>query len=300
MPVIGFLNNQSPDRWQKLLAGFRKGLGEGGFVEGQTVRIEYRWAEGSNVRLAGLAADLVGRKVDIIVATGGSDPVVAAKTATATIPIVFSVGGDPVKLGFVDSLARPGGNATGFTLFTNLLGPKRFEILRELVLGNAPIGMLINPDNASAGDQVREIEAVATSHGERLIVVRARGEHEIETAFEALVASRVRALFVGSEAQYFARAPLLASLSARHTMPTIYEARPFVEAGGLISYGVDFAEVYRQVGRYVARILKGAKPAELPVEQPTRFELVINAKTAKAFGLEIPLLVLARADEVIE
>ncbi len=299
-PVVGFLNNQSPERWQRLLAGFHRGLGEGSFTEGQTVDVEYRWAQGRNDRLQHLAADLVAQNVDVIVATGGHDPVFAAKSATTVIPIVFSFGGDPVKLGFVQSLARPGGNVTGFSLFTNLLGPKRFGFLSELVPGTAPIAMLINPDNTVADDQIAELEQTARSFGERLSIKRARDEAEIEGAFQTAVAEKAKAMFVASDAQYFARPAVLASTAARHRLPTSFEARNFVEAGGLMSYGADFAEVYRQVGLYAARILKGEKPSDLSVQQPTRFELLLNLKTARALGLAVPPAILARANEVIE
>ena len=299
-PVVGFLNNQSPERWQRLLAGFHRGLSEGGFAEGRTVDVEYRWAQGRNERLQDLAADLVAQNVNIIVATGGPDPVLAAKSATTAIPIVFSVGGDPVKLGFVQSLARPGGNVTGFSLFTNLLGPKRFGFLRELVPGIAPIAILINPDNMASDEQIAELEQTASSLGERVTIMRAREEAEIEAAFASAAAAKVRAMFVASDAQYFARPAVLAIAAARHRLPTSFEARNFVEAGGLMSYGVDFAEVYRQVGLYAARILKGEKPSDLSVQQPTRFEFLLNLKPATALSLAVPPALLARADEVIE
>ena len=299
-PVIGFLNNQSPELWQRLLAGFHRGLSEGGFEEGRTVDVEYRWAHGRNERLQSLAADLVTKNVNLIVATGGPDPVFAAKSATTTIPIVFSVGGDPVKLGFVESLARPGGNVTGFSLFTGLLGPKRFGFLRDLVPGSAAIAVLANPDNTAASDQIAGLEQAASSIGERLTIIRARDEAEIDAAFASAAAAQARAMFVASDAQFFARPTVLAAAATRHRLPASFEARNFVEAGGLMSYGVDFTEVYRQVGLYAARILKGEKPSDLSVQQPTRFELLLNLKTATALGLTIPPALLARADEVIE
>ncbi len=300
MPVIGFLNNQSAASWKHLLAGFHQGLGEAGFAEGQNVVVEYRWAEGNHEQLRALAADLVARKVDVIVACGGLDSVQAAKAATMALPIVFVMGPDPVKHGLVQSLARPGGNMTGFTLFTFVLGPKRLELLRELAPGTAPIGLLLGPNNPGVEEQQRDLEAAAKSLGIRLHVERAGDMLQIRAAFEALKAARVRALFVASEAFYYAHRGEIIALAAHHKIPAIYEERVFAEAGGLISYGVSFPDVYRQAGLYTARILRGAKPADLPVVQPSRFELALNLKAATALGLTFPPTLLALANEVIE
>ena len=300
MPVIGFLNNQSAAQWKHLLAGFHQGLAEAGFVEDQNVVVEYRWAEGRNERLEALVSDLVSRKVAVIVATGGPDPINAAKSATTVIPIVFTVGTDPVKAGLVQSLARPAGNITGFTLFTTTLAPKRLEILRELVPGPAPIAMLVNPENIGMGNQIRDLSQAAGTLGQRLHVATARGGSGIDAAFADMIAAGVRALFVASDSTFFARRAEIVALAVAHKIPTIYEAREFVEAGGLLSYGVSFPDVYRQAGLYTARILRGAKPADLPVVQPSRFELVLNLKTAKALGLTFPPTLMALANEVIE
>jgi putative tryptophan/tyrosine transport system substrate-binding protein len=301
LPVVGFLNSQSPRGWERLVEAFHKGLHEGGFIVGQTVAVESRWAEGRIERLPDLAAELVRRKVSVIVATGGSDPARAAKMASVDIPVVFTVGPDPVKLGLVDSLARPGGNLTGFTLFTRQLGPKRLEYLRELLPGARLIAALFNPDFADTEGQRSDIAEAARNFGLRLQFIEARSnDTEISAAFDNLDGIGAEALFVDSDPYYFAHRTQVTALAARHRVPAIYEARDYAAAGGLISYGVDYAEIYRQAGLYAARILKGAKPADLPVTQPVKFELVINQTTAKALGLTIPPLLLARADEVIE
>jgi len=300
LPVIGFLNNQSLNGWEPFVAAFHAGLKEGGFVVGRQVAIEYRWGEGRNERLPALAAELVARGVDVLVSTGGPDPARAAKAATTTIPIVFTVGPDPVKLGLVESLARPGGNMTGFTLFTFQLGPKRLELLRDLVPGIRLVAALFNPNNADSEGQASDLQAAAQALGLKIHRVDARSEGEFDGAFENIAAARPGALFVASDALFFARRNRVAALAAVHKVPAIYESQVFVTAGGLISYGVNFAEVYRQAGLYAARILKGAKPADLPVAQPARFELAVNQTTAKALGLAIPPSILALADEVIE
>ena len=299
-PVVGFLNTQSPVAWQRLLAAFQRGLKEHGFADGENVTIEYRWAEGRNDRLPALAAELVARKVQVIVTTGGPDPALAAKGATSEIPIVFVSGVDPAKAGLIDTLARPSGNLTGFTLFTSLLGPKRLEILNELVPGTGPIAVLFNQDNSSSQLQLRELETAAARLGVRIAGYSAGTASEIATAFSAIAAAKSRSLFVTSESNYFAQPAVLTDLAAKHAIPAIYEARLFADAGGLISYGTDFTDIYRRAGIYTARILKGDKVADLPVEQPTKFETVLNLKTAKALGLTVPTTLLARADEVIE
>jgi putative tryptophan/tyrosine transport system substrate-binding protein len=286
------------------MIAFRRGLEEGGFTEGQNVTIEYRWADNQYDRLPAMAAELVQRQPAAIYA-GGS--VRAAKAATSTIPIVFTTGEDPVKAGLVASLNRPGGNVTGVSLFYVELGAKRLEVLRELVPNAEVIGLLINPrspqglgTNTEAEEQARDAQAAASAMRRQLILVRASSVSEIDEAFAAIVQQRAAALIVASDVFLSSRKDQLIALAARHGMPTIYPWRDAVIAGGLLSYGIDLSDSYRQVGGYIGRILKGAKPAELPVLQPTRFPLAINLRTAKALGLEIPPTLLARADEVIE
>jgi len=308
MPVIGFLNSASPSEWAHLVAAFKKGLNEAGYSEGQNVAIEYRWAEGQYDRLPVLATELVRRPVAVLVATGGSISALAAKTATATIPIVFNSGTDPVKLGLVASLDRPGGNATGVSVLTTELGRKRLELLRELVPNAKVIAVLLNPSYlthpagvpSGAVIQARDVEAVARAVGQQVLLLNANHERDIDAAFATLVEQRVGALLVGSDPFFFGRRNQLAALAARHVIPAIYEWREFAEAGGLMSYGPSVADAYRLVGVYTGKILKGAKPADLPVQQPTKVELVINLKTAKALGLTIPPTLLTRADELIE
>jgi putative tryptophan/tyrosine transport system substrate-binding protein len=275
-------------------------LKDGGFVVGRNVAVDYRWGEGSNEQLPALATDLVSRGISILVSTGGPDTARAAKAATSTIPIVFTVGPDPVTLGLVDSLARPGGNMTGFTLFTFQLGPKRLELLRDMVPNLKLVAALFNPDNTNSEDHANELQIAAGALGLRLHRVYARSETEFDTAFENTVSAKPGALFVASDALFFAKRARIAALAAKHMVPAIYESQVFVAAGGLISYGVNFAEVYRQAGIYAARILKGAKPADLPVEQPKRFELVVNQAAAVALGFSFPPSIMALADEVIE
>jgi putative ABC transport system substrate-binding protein len=299
MPVIGFLSSGSPGPGAPNLPAFRQGLGEIGYVEGQNVAIEYRWAESRYDRLPALAADLVGRKVDVI-ATVGMPSALAAKSATSTIPIVFNVGIDPVADGLVASLARPGGNLTGITIMSTELMPKRLELLSELVPQAGVIALLVNPNNASAEPQSRYVQEAARAKGLQLHILKAGTESEIDAAFASLVQLRINALVVGTDVFFFSRHDQLAALAARHAIPAVYEGRQFAAAGGLISYGTSVTAVNRQVGIYVGKILKGAKPADLPVEQPTIFELVVNLKTAKALSLTVPQSILARADEVIE
>ena len=299
MPVIGFLGSTSPDLYVAHVAAFHQGLNETGYVEGQNVAIEYRWAEGDYDRLPALAADLVGRKVDII-AAGSAPSARAAKNATSTIPIVFTSGGDPVAAGLVDSLARPGGNATGASILNAGLLPKRLELLSELVPQAQVIAVLVNPNNWIAAPMIGEAQEAARAKGVKLQILRASTEGEVGAAFESLSAQRLVALVVGTDAFFLTQRDLLVTLAKRYSVPAIYEWREFVVDGGLISYGASVTAPYRLAGSYVGRILKGAKPADLPVQQPTKYELVINLKTAKALGLAIPETLLATADEVIQ
>jgi putative ABC transport system substrate-binding protein len=282
-----------------LVAAFHQGLSETGYVEGQNVAIEYRWAEGQ-YRLPALCADLIGRKVDVIVTQGGTPSAQAAKSTTSTIPIVFATVGDPVGTGLVSSLARPGGNLTGFSNSTIELMPKRLELLSELVPQTRVIALLANPNNPAAERMIREVQEAAHAKGVQLPILKAGTESEIDAAFASLVQLQAGALVVGPDQFFFTRRERLVALASRHAVPTIYEWREFAATGGLISYGTSLSGVFRQVGTYVGKILKGAKPADLPVQQPTTFELVVNFNTAKALGLTVPPSILARADEVIE
>jgi len=299
MPLIGFLHAGSPGPIAPLVAVFRQGLAEAGYVEGHHLTIEYRWAEGQYDRLPALAAELVRRQVAVIVAAP-IPAAVAAKAATATVPIVFNVAGDPVKLGLVAGLARPGGNATGVHSFQAELGAKQLGLLRELLPTAARIGLLVNPSNANVESVTKDVTAAASAIGVEIDIVRASDSREIEVAFARLVRNRADALVVGADAFFTIRRVQLTTLATRHAIPAVYNIREFAEAGGLMSYGTSVTEVYRWLGDYTGRILKGAKPAELPVVQSTKFEFVINLPTARALGLEIPSTLLARADEVIE
>ena len=299
-PVIGYLHSGSAGPYAHLVAAFRQGLTETGYVEGKNVAIEYRWAEGRYDRLPSLAADLVGHHVALIVAQGGDPSISAAKSATATIPVVFTSSSDPVKLGLVASLNRPGGNVTGFWLFTSLLGTKRLELVRQLLPANSLVAVLVNPDNPNARLDTAQLEDAARALGQPISFVRARTETEIDAAFATLAERRVAALLVNTDPFFLARPAQFVSLAARNRIPAIYAQREFVAAGGLISYGASLADGYRQVGIYAGRILKGERPADLPIVQPTKFEIAINLKTAKALGLDIPPTLLAIADEVIE
>jgi ABC-type uncharacterized transport system substrate-binding protein len=300
MPVVGFLGTAAPGPFAHLVAGFRRGLQETGFVEGRNAAIEYRWADGQYDRVATLAADLVRRQVAVIVTVGGEASAAAAKAATATIPIVFNTGSDPVKLGLVTSLARPGGNATGVNIFTTELVEKRVGLLRDLVPAATTVAVLSNPNFAAAVANVRESEAAARAMGKQVVIFNASSDAEIETAFVNIVQALPGALLVGADPFFNSRRGLIVALAARHAIPAIYEWREFAEAGGLISYGTSLVGAYHQQGIYAGRILKGEKPADLPVVQLSKFELVINLNTARALGLAIPPGVLAIADEVIE
>jgi putative tryptophan/tyrosine transport system substrate-binding protein len=301
MPVIGFLGGASAGQYVPFVAGFHRGLNEAGYVEGRNVAIEYRWADGQYNRLPALATDLVGRQVTVIF-TGGSTPAtLAAKAATATIPIVFYVAGDPVEMGLIASLSRPGGNLTGVTGLSAEIGPKRLELLHELLPTAGNIALLVNPTSPAQTDpQSRDLQGAAGKLGLQLHVLRAGTEREIDSAFETLVQRRVGGLVIGPGVFFNTRSEQLAALALRHAVPTIYQYREFAAAGGLMSYGTNLTDMFRLSGVYTGRILKGEKPADLPVQQATKVELIINMKTAKTLGLTVPLSLLGRADEVIE
>jgi putative tryptophan/tyrosine transport system substrate-binding protein len=300
MPVVGFLASTSPDASAPAVVGLRQGLNETGFVEGRNVAIEYRWAEGRYDRLPALAADLAGRQVTVI-ATVAVDAALAAKAATATIPIVFTMGDDPVKFGLVASLNRPGGNVTGVSFLTPALEAKRIELVHELVPKATVIAVLVNPKSPAAEIRVTGARAAASALGFRLsVVVNASTERELDAAFASFGERQAGALLVASDPFFFAQRERIVTLAARHAMPAIYFSREFAAAGGLISYGARISDAYRQAGIYTGKILKGAGPADLPVMQPTKFELVINLTTAKALGLSVPLVMQMTADEVIE
>ncbi len=301
LPVIGFLHSASAAAYAAPLAAFRKGLSETGYVEGQNVAIEYRWAEGQNDRLPALAAELVRRRVAVIVTPGSTAATLAAQAATATIPIVFIIGANPVKIGLVASLNRPGGNATGINDFGVEIGAKRLGLLHELLPGAARFGVLVNPDNPFITESfVTELQMAASAIGRQIEVVTASTNGDIDTAFATLVKKRADALLISPDALFVTRRVQLIMLAVHHTLPALYHRRELAEAGGLMSYGSDLSDQYRQTGLYVSRILKGEKPAEMPVQLPTKFEFVINLQTAKTIGLDIPPTLLARADEVIE
>ncbi len=299
MPVIGFLGSGLPGPSAPFVAAFRQGLSETGYVEGQNVAIEYRWAEGNYDRLPALAADLVGRKVDVISAQSTLSAR-AAKSATSTVPIVFTSGNDPVAAGLVASLARPSGNLTGVSFLTVELMPKRLELLSELVPHARVIALLVNPNISAAERIIRDMQEAARAKGVQLPILEAANESEIDAAFASLVQLQAGALVVGTDPFFFSQREQLVALAARHAVPAIYEWRENVASGGLVSYGINNIAVLRLAGTYAGKILAGVKPADLPVQQPTKFELVINLKTATALGLTVPQALLARADEVIE
>jgi putative ABC transport system substrate-binding protein len=300
LPAVGFLNSGSVDVYPDRIIAFREGLRELGYVEGQNVAVEYRWALGEYDRLPGLADELARWPVSVLLATGGEPAALAAKAATSTIPIVFAIGSDPVKLGLVASHNRPGGNVTGVNILTVTLDAKRLGLLHELLPQAAPIGVLLNPNFPAYESQLKEVQEAASASRLQVHVLRANNDQEIEGAFETISQQRIPALAVAAAPFFDTRRAKLVSLARRYAVPTMYQFREFAVSGGLVSYGVSIPEVYRYVGLYAGRILKGEKPADLPVVQPTKFELVINLKTAKALGIEIPPTLLARADEVIE
>ena len=299
-PVIGYLNGASATEFPHLLAGFHKGLAEAGFAEARNLRVEYRYADGHYDRLPALAADLVGRKVSAIVATAGTPTIQAAKAATSSIPIVFVIGGDPVRFGIVASLSRPGGNITGITLFGMELATKRLELLLELVPAANMIGVLANQKNPISEPQVSDLRAAARKLGRELVILKASADDDFVAVSAALDQKHVDALVVAGDPFFDDRRAQIVSMTIRQKVPSCYVRQEFVREGGLISYGADVPDAFRQAGVYTARILKGEKPADLPVMQPTKFELAINVKAAKALGLTVPSTLLARADEVIE
>jgi len=300
LPVIGYLGAQSPAAFASRLRAFRQGLGETGYVEGRNVAIEFRWAEGQQNRLSALAADLAGRRVAVIVAPGGAPAALAAKSATATIPIVFEMGADPIAMGLVGSLNRPGGNLTGVSSLNVEVTPKRLEILHELVPTAAVVAVLINPTSPTADSQLRDLQAAARALGLQFHVLHAGTERDFDTVFVTLLQLRAGGLVVASDGFFGTHGEQLAALTVRHAVPAIHQSRDFSIAGGLISYGGNFVESHRQAGVYTGRILKGENPADLPVQLVTKVELFINLKAAKTLGITVPLSLLGRADEVIE
>jgi putative tryptophan/tyrosine transport system substrate-binding protein len=300
MPVIGFMSARSPEDSVHLLEAFQRGLKEGGFVEGRNVAVEYRWARGDYDRLPALADDLVRRRVNVLTAVGGDPSPRAAKRATTTIPIVFGMGGDPVQDGLVESFNRPGGNVTGMTLMTNLMEPKRFGLLRDLVPDARLVGVLVNPNFAPSARQLEQIDEAARSIGQRLVIAKASTDADLDTGFAALVSERADALLVAADPFFDTRRDKIIGFARSQRLPAIYQFREYVLGGGLLSYGISLTDAYRQFGVYTATILNGAKPGDLPVIQPTKFELVINLTTAKALGVKISYNLLTLADEVID
>jgi putative ABC transport system substrate-binding protein len=301
MPVIGFLGSESPDAWASRLHAFRQGLSETGYVEGRNVAIEYRWAQSHNDRLPALAAELVRARVSVIVTPGSTPAALAAKAATTTVPIIFYVGGDPVELGLVASLNRPGGNLTGVTTLASEVGPKRLELLHELLPTATIIGVLVNPTSPSLAERfVRDLHAAARTFGLQLHILQASTERELDRVFATAVQLRAGGLAIANDSFFSIQHEQLAVMASRHVLPTVFQFREFAAAGGLMSYGAGFAEAFHQVGVYTGRVLKGDKPADLPAQQATKAELIINLKTAKALGLTVPTALLVRADEVIE
>jgi putative ABC transport system substrate-binding protein len=299
LPVIGYLESVSQGQFADLIPAFRKGLSETGFIDGQNVRIEYRWAEGQYDRLPTLTAELVHDYATLIFATALISAQ-AAKAVTTTVPIVFVSGPDPVQLGLVASLNRPGGNLTGVTLFTSTVGAKRLQLMRELLPAATAFAFVVNPSNTRADSDVEEMETAARALGQQIIVAKAGTDRDLETAFATLAQRSIQALVIGGDPFFNGQAQQLVALASHYAIPTVYPLHEFAAAGGLMSYGSSISDAYRQAGIYAGHILKGAKPADLPVMQPTKFELVINLKTARTLGVEIPATLLARADEVIE
>jgi putative ABC transport system substrate-binding protein len=300
MPVVGFLSARSPEESAHLLTALRRGLAESGYVEGTNVTIEYRWAFGQYDRLPGLAAEIVRLPVAVLMSGGGEPAALAAKAATTAIPIVFSVGGDPVRAGLVASFNRPGGNATGVSNLSPGLEAKRLGLLHELVPKATTLGVLINPNFPLSVLQLGDVQQAARVIGVQTHIMRATTDREIDAAFDVIAQLRIAALSQAADPFFASRRVQLVTLAARHAVPTMYQFREYADVGGLVSYGIDLPDTYRQIGAYAGRILKGAKPGDLPVMQPTKFELVINLKTARALGIEVPPTLLARADEVIE
>jgi len=300
VPVIGFLSSRSPEESAHLVTAFRQGLAEGGFIEGQNVVIEYRWARGQYDVLPAMAIDLVSHRVNVLTTAGGEPSALAAKRATSTIPIVFGLGSDPVSIGLVESYSRPGGNATGITFLTTLMEPKRLGLLRDLVPGVPLVGILLNPGFPSSERQLQDIEEAARRIDQRIVVAKARSDEELNAAFVALVKAGVGALLVCADPFFDTRRERIVGFAQQHRVPAIYQFREYAVAGGLLSYGISITDAYRQYGVYTASILKRAKPADLPVLQPTKFELVINLRTAKTLGVKISDNLLSLADEVIE
>jgi putative ABC transport system substrate-binding protein len=299
-PTIGFLNSGSANAYPDRIIAFHQGLRQLGYVEGENVAVDYRWAFGEYERLPALEAELVERRVSVLIATGGEPAALAAKSATSTIPIVFAIGGDPIKLGLVASYNRPGGNATGANILAAEMDGKRLGLLHELIPNAARVGLLLNPNFPAYSTQLNELQRAATIIGLQVEVLRANTDGEIDAAFEIASRKRVGALILAASPFFDTRRDKLVALATRHSLPTVYHFREFAVAGGLMSYGVSIPHIYRQVGVYAGRILSGENPANLPVQQPTTFELVVNLKAAKTLGLEVPPTLLARADEVIE
>ena len=301
VPVIGFLGGASPDRWVGRLRAFHQGLSETGYVVGRNLAIEYRWAEGQNDRVPSLAAELVGRQVSVIAAPGSVPAALAAKAATTTIPIVFEIASDPVELGLVASLAQPGGNITGVTSLNAQVGPKRLELLHELVPTATVVGLLVNPTNPNEAEPTtKNLQAAARSLGLEMHVLHASAEGDFDAAFATLIQLRAGALAIGTDPLFTSRLEQLAALTVQHAVPTVYQFREFTAAGGLMSYGGSLTDTFRAAGVYTGRILKGDKPADLPVQQTTKVQLFLNLKSARALGLTVPIPLLGRADEVIE
>jgi putative ABC transport system substrate-binding protein len=301
MPVVGFLGSASPDLWAGRLRAFRQGLSETGYVEGRNVAIEYRWADGQNDRLPAMAAELARRQVTVIVAPGSTPAALAGKAATATIPVVFEIASDPVALGLVAGLARPGGNATGITSLNAEVEPKRLELMHELVPTATIVALLVNPTNPTLAEATTKVlQAAALTLGVQLHVLHASADRDFDTVFATMAQLRAGAFVIGADPLFTSRLEQLAALALRHVLPAVYQFREFAAAGGLVSYGTSLTDGFRLVGIYTGRILKGEKPADLPVQQATKVELILNLKTAKALGLTVPTALLVRADEVIE